>query len=88
MLDSSKFLQSPKTLGRGLSTNTQQSSFLLILFLLFPSVDSLSLLEASLTIVVSLNSFSGIILNDLNFLSLEQVNVTVTRSIYQEILIS
>ena len=88
MLDSSKFRQSPKTLGRGLSTNTQKISFLLILFLLFPSVDSLSLLEASLTIVVSLNSFSGIILNDLNFLSLEQVNVTVTRSIYQEILIS
>ena len=58
---------------------------LLILFLLFPSVDSLSLLEASLTIVVSLNSFSSILLNDLNSLSLEKENVTVTRSIYQEI---
>ena len=57
-----------RTLSRKLSTNTQKISFLFILVFLFPSVDSLSLLEVSLTIIVSLNSFSGIVPNDLNFL--------------------
>ena len=33
----------------------------------------------------SSTSFPGILPNDLNLLSLEQENVTVTRSIYQEI---
>ena len=36
---------------------------------------------------VSLTSFPGILPNDLKLISLEQENVTVTRSIYQEILI-
>ncbi|PFX15540.1 hypothetical protein AWC38_SpisGene20240 [Stylophora pistillata] len=51
------------------------------------SIDSLSLLEASLTFVVSLTSFPSIIPSDLNLLSLEQENETATPSIYQEILI-
>ena len=47
--------------------------------LVFPSVDSLSLLEARFTIVVSFTSFSAI-----SVLSLECENVTVTPSIYQD----
>ena len=76
-----------RTLSRKLSTNTQKISFPFILVLLFPSVDSLSLLEASLTIVVSLNSFSGIVPNDLNFL--DHVSYggprPIHRSIYRSI---
>ena len=51
-------------------------------YLLFSSVDLLSLLEASFTIVVPLTSFPAI-----SRLPLECENVTVTLSIYQEILI-
>ena len=47
--------------------------------LVFPSVDSLSLLEARFTIVVSFTSFSAI-----SVLLLECENVTVTPSIYQD----
>ena len=80
-----------RTLSRKLSTNTQKISFPFILVLLFPSVDSLSLLEASLTIVVSLNSFSGIVPNDLNFLDHvsyggpRPIHRSIYRSIYRSI---
>ena len=81
-----------RTLSRKLSTNTQKISFPFILVLLFPSVDSLSLLEASLTIVVSLNSFSGIVPNDLNFLDHvsyggpRPIHRSIYRSIHRSIL--
>ena len=80
-----------RTLSRKLSTNTQKISFPFILVLLFPSVNSLSLLEASLTIVVSLNSFSGIVPNDLNFLDHvsyggpRPIHRSIYRSIYRSI---
>ena len=74
-----------RTLSRKLSTNTQKISFPFILVLLFPSVDSLSLLD------VSLNSFSGIVPNDLNFLDHvsyggpRPIHRSIYRSIYRSI---
>lgn len=56
------------------NTSTNKTSFTLILVLLFPSVDSLSLLEDNLASVVYLTSFPGILL-----LSLERQNVTVNN---------